>query len=513
MSAWGRVPLELRVVAIASLALLAGWIATMLASPDLVVAGAVAVVLLAAFLVNPVDALLAFALVSLFSETASFVISPAFGRVDELSVPGIVVLGAVRLRPWRGGRPDRLREGGILLVVVAGVASSLVRAVPPATWLPALALLMKGIGFFYVATWVRPSRDDLARAARLVLIIGGVVGALGIIEAFNPAAFQQALGLPPYLRPRGSLPSVKSLFDHPGLFAWFTTFCAIYAYLHFVQFRKWWMLGLAALLSVGTILSARRSAILAGVLAVAGLFGWDLRRRGVNVEAVRRWVPVSVVGVLLLGIFFSGFLSLVNRTIVTYLPSPGATPSMVASPSPGSSPQPGGPDDEGPQATQARVVLYRTALEIGEDRFPLGAGLGRYGSAMSRINYSPVYAEYGIDKTHGLTERHSQFLTDTFWPMLLGETGVIGLAGFLLFLAAIAVRLWRRAAAEQDAFVQVFVMGSLAVLLAAMVESLSAPIFTSPPRTYLLMLAIGVAGSLNLASSPAPAADGEDLAA
>ena len=52
--------------------------------------------------------------------------------------------------------------------------------------------------------------------------------------------------------------------------------------------------------------------------------------------------------------------------------------------------------------TQARVALYKTSVLVGRDYFPLGAGLGRYGSWLSREHYSPLYVAYDLSDIRGL---------------------------------------------------------------------------------------------------------------
>ena len=62
------------------------------------------------------------------------------------------------------------------------------------------------------------------------------------------------------------------------------------------------------------------------------------------------------------------------------------------------------------------------------DHFPLGAGLGRYASPLSRGDtFSPLYHEYGLDHIWGLTPHYDAYITDTFWPHILGEAGVFAL--------------------------------------------------------------------------------------
>ncbi|MDM5307523.1 hypothetical protein [Peribacillus frigoritolerans] len=81
---------------------------------------------------------------------------------------------------------------------------------------------------------------------------------------------------------------------------------------------------------------------------------------------------------------------------------------------------------------EARGVLLRTSIEIAKDNFPFGAGLGMFGSHASRVNYSPLYYQYGISNLWGLSPIYSMFITDSYWAMIIGEYGFFGLVTNLI---------------------------------------------------------------------------------
>jgi hypothetical protein len=180
--------------------------------------------------------------------------------------------------------------------------------------------------------------------------------------------------------------------------------------------------------------------------------------------------------------FIPGLTGLYDRTVDRYLPgeTPEPTDGLV-----------GAPDDEDVRTEPARIALYVASLEIARDHFPLGAGMGRYGSWMSRVEYSPLYAEYGLNRIPGLRADNSQYATDTFWPMVVGEFGIFGVLGYTAFLAGVGITLWVLGRKATDPVMAVFVVGGLAVLVAATIESTATPMFTAPPRSYLVFAAIG----------------------
>ena len=74
-----------------------------------------------------------------------------------------------------------------------------------------------------------------------------------------------------------------------------------------------------------------------------------------------------------------------------------------------------------------RGAMLNTAFKIGKDYFPLGTGFGTFGSYLSGTNYSKVYSLYGIDQVYGMTIDNIQAISDNYWPMILGQTGFLGL--------------------------------------------------------------------------------------
>lgn len=83
----------------------------------------------------------------------------------------------------------------------------------------------------------------------------------------------------------------------------------------------------------------------------------------------------------------------------------------------------------------ARPALYITSLEIAKDYFPFGAGLASFASYYSGVSYSPLYVNYGIDRIFGLSQDNPAFISDTFFPMILGQFGFFGIFLLIFFVA------------------------------------------------------------------------------
>jgi len=91
--------------------------------------------------------------------------------------------------------------------------------------------------------------------------------------------------------------------------------------------------------------------------------------------------------------------------------------------------------------SHVRLGMYVTSVKITGDYFPLGSGLGTFGSFASIINnpiadghfdirFNDLYYRYGIDDLAGNSEERAReggmTILDTYWPHILGELGVFG---------------------------------------------------------------------------------------
>jgi hypothetical protein len=451
-----------------------------------VVAAAIVVI---GFIWWRVEALLAFALFVLFYDTLALYMSAPVRRFDEMAVPGLALVAAwsalPRIREWWSWP----RELALAFVVVIGVASSLVNHVAFFTWGIQLVLLVKAIVIFYVARWTSARTFQIAGAMKVVLGIGLLVMALGVVEVFNPLWFQRTLHLQQFITARGPLFAVKSLFFHPVLYSWFTAFIAIYAWMWYLDSRRRLAWAIAALFSFGPFLGERRRAILALLTALAVGFITTIVRLPESWRGtVRRWMPVGATMIVILVLFIPLLLNLWTRTTVGYLDLPTPGTSSSAAPV---------VNEEGEAPPQVRIALYNGSVEIAQDYFPLGAGLGRWASWMSREDYSELYYEYqDAYRIHGLRPLRPVNVTDTFWPQIIGELGFLGTAAYLVFLGSVAYGLWRAAGRFRHGVLRVFAFGSLLILAQALIESVASPMFHSPPRAYLLYVALGVATAI-----------------
>lgn len=144
----------------------------------------------------------------------------------------------------------------------------------------------------------------------------------------------------------------------------------------------------------------------------------------------------------------------------------------------------------------ARVALNYTSVAIGRDHFPLGVGFGQFASPVSSDCNSNVYHLYGIDRIWGLTgdKTDVNFMYDTFWPMILGETGFLGTFLYILILYfAFSPFLKRFCISTSDKLV----MFPSLLFIIFLVESLGKPVFSGPPHSFILWGFAGIFYSLS----------------
>lgn len=79
----------------------------------------------------------------------------------------------------------------------------------------------------------------------------------------------------------------------------------------------------------------------------------------------------------------------------------------------------------------ARAMLTLASPFVAWDHFPTGSGWASFASAFSADPYSPVYGMYRMAGIWGISPGYPAFVSDTYWPMLLAETGYFGFAAFL----------------------------------------------------------------------------------
>lgn len=134
----------------------------------------------------------------------------------------------------------------------------------------------------------------------------------------------------------------------------------------------------------------------------------------------------------------------------------------------------------------ARSALSITSLKIGRDHFPIGTGFGTYASWVSGESYSKIYDIYGLNKVWGLSSDFYWFVADTFWPMIIGQFGFIGLAIYTFII----YKIYRNIKNNDNLY---YYFGQILLLLYLLVLSVAEASF-SGPIVVMYMVFIGLLG-------------------
>ena len=73
-----------------------------------------------------------------------------------------------------------------------------------------------------------------------------------------------------------------------------------------------------------------------------------------------------------------------------------------------------------------RYLFFKYAIKTANNYFPFGSGFATYGSDQAARVYSHLYYQYGFNKLNGMSPDNPAFLSDTFWPMAIGQFGWVG---------------------------------------------------------------------------------------
>ena len=443
-----------------------------LASPTVVALVAVTGVVALAVLIAPKPALVA---TGAFLLLQTPIVNLAGGRESPLGlalqrVPEVLlVVGVVRIGLlWRQVRTLRLPPWPLACLaafVGAGVVSAVVGHVPVFVTALGAFLALKTWLFVLLALTVPWTERDARRLTSAMIGMGPLLLVLAVlllaipVERLtlfaDPAAIQEG-----YFQ-RGALRSLQGPFPNPGVCGWLFAVCGCYGLAAAIA-RQTLRGGIGALASLIGIVGSLRRKPLFGLPIAAVTAVWT------NGSWRQRWAIIGLV--VLLG----GAAATLGRRQVNAIVEDTKAGYL---------------DPYAP--TAARTVLYAVGWSIARDRFPIGAGFGRFGGYVSEIRYSPIYDEYGISRIWGLSPEFPAYIEDTYWPHLLGESGWFGTIAMVLALGSLWSTLGSVAKSGQGNL-QILAFAVCMVLVEAIVESVSAPIFETSLQAFVIGIPIGM---------------------
>ena len=349
----------------------------------------------------------------------------------------------------------------LLLFLAAGLVSSALNAVPLTVVLPAALIAMKAALYGFAVAQLHWTHRDLRLLVRAGAVAGGIVIAAGLINLVAPAFWTGlTLGHAPSFV--GPIPALNGAFQHPAAMSRFCALIAVAALAYCLVVRS------AAPGLVVTVATTVLSILTFEVKSLIGLVAAFvvLAVRFARPAGAAAFLAVAPLVVFLLG---PATVGLIAGTIQTYV-----------------------------LQDSARLRLTQGAVDIANASVPFGAGFGRWGSSTAASDYSPLYLESGFENVSGLSARSPDYLNDTQWPGIVGETGWLGAALFALVLLLALASLARRLGERETTLEHWIRLAGVGWMLVLIVESIAAPVFTSTPSYPFLFLAVGIVASIRL---------------
>lgn len=397
--------------------------------------------------------------------------SSAAGYLDEIAVVVALAVFSLRRLLLRGS----LRCTGAYWFFGAffalGLISSVVNSVPLGVWPLGAFLVLKGPLLALGILQLDWTRHHLKRVITVGVVFLVVILLSAAVNAVVPETWNAVVGRAP-VSYRLEIPSLTGIFDHPvGLGSTMgMAFLAVLAY-HRIVGRSAASVALLIATGLAGVFTFRRKSI-ASTLIVAIVTRYLLPgRKAVSVAILVLLLPAALL------LAWAPLVGVVGATYHEYFSNIDVT---------------------------ARTLMTIDSGKLALAAFPLGVGFGRFGSAVASSHYSPLYEELGYTSIYGMGPgERGGFLTDTFWPSLVAETGFLGVLCYfagLVLLVRPAWLLMRRAAHHRAQWVGAVVV---AWMIQMLIESTAAPVFTGPPMFGPVFVLAGIAAAVHLHEFPA----------
>ncbi len=389
--------------------------------------------------------------------------APFLSHLDDIVILVAVLPLAVRglVRMWQ--RPyGRYVIGLVVAWQALGLASSTNLLVP---WTACvLQFLLNLRVLFYIAIgfgvdW-SPIGDDRLRTTLRALTLVSIP--LIVLQWTNPslhgALFPGAM-TDTYLA-LGFLPRATGPFFHPSMFGFVAGACLVFFFADFLSRRS--ILGLAFTIMAGVCLLASQQR---QEIAAAGLVCLTVPL----LVMTRKMLVSSLLTVV-------GWTAAFSLCVVLYSEQIGELYVTYQSGKMGSRPVP-------------RSFFWVFGPRIASHYFPLGAGLGSFGGQAASAYDSPLYRSNGLARVWWYQER--RFLTDTFWPMPIAESGWIG-AGTLLLLHLFLAWLLLRSRMQAREWKDHLFLQALSLFTYGFLASATTAVQTNSLKSFFLFGTLGL---------------------
>lgn len=316
------------------------------------------------------------------------------------------------------------------------------------------SFLMTKFFILIISVYIKaPTKNIQEYIIRAVKLIGKISLVAGLINLILPSLWIKLIPYT-YIYRRNGLNSIMGLFIHAGQYGWFMMMVAIlyyveYKYGHKEKNKKWFLI-----YAIAAILSLKVKVIIT-FIAILLFDNLILNRPKIKTVVL---LIISIVSIYFM------FGDLILQTYTQYFTNSTSDIS-------------------------ARYALLSGSKQIMKDYFPIGVGFSKFASWYARINYSEYYYIYGCSTVYGLRPDNAFFATDTFWPSIFGETGVLGTVFYIMLLFHIFKLLYKKTKHNQN----LSAIFAILIFVQALVESTGEAIFNSSPQNIVIAFFIGLA--------------------
>lgn len=316
-------------------------------------------------------------------------ISNAFDYVDELFFIFIAIKIAAVLITKHGvfKRRDQYFFGLCVILVIVGLLGNIRSNILNKPFYIAVDIISTFkvlLSYYYIKT-LRLTLQDCDKTIRLLAVFTRI-----LIVIIAICYMLSILGFIPDMLddPRYGIPSYRFTFNVAGNYSKFFYFVIpiLSADLFYFRQKRKWKYIVLGLFMWCTSLRSRAFAFAACYIIFAFRF-FKMRKSGKRKLNLLNMIPIILLAIII------GW-----DQIIFYLIND----------------------------TQARANLLRYSFVTAGKYFPLGSGFGTYGSDVAVTNYSKLYNEYGFLNIYGMGFIHTNFLNDNYWPMIIGQFGIIG---------------------------------------------------------------------------------------
>lgn len=295
-----------------------------------------------------------------------------------------------------------------------------------------------------------------------VLFYGKLVAIFASLNFIFPVFYNKIFNFT-ILDKRFGFYSVCSLFIHPGIYGWFMLFISLYYYSRFTLTNNLNFLKKFAFYIIFALLSFKVKVI----LGIVSILIFDVFVR--NKKRIKLNKILTVIMIAFIILFLAKDL-LINTYYMYFTKTFGES---------------------------ARMSLTVNSIKIMKDYFPIGVGFGKFASWFARIHYSEYYYIYNMNSVYGLNPINPGFATDTYWPSIFGETGIIGTSIILIIFIIIYKEIRKKTYYIKQKYNYIYIWAIL-VIIQSFIESTSEAIYNSSPQYIFIGVLTGISLGVTL---------------